>query len=285
MVRQVELLILVDDSPNKNNPSLRAKHGLSVFVRAKTKGKDEVAVLMDTSPSSEILLHNADLMGVNLNKLDAVILSHAHYDHTGGLIGVLRSIKKRIPIIAHPRVFDVKLKVKPHIRYIGGPFSRLSVEEAGGILVLAKNSVTIAEGILTTGEIERSVEFEKVKGFWTVNNQMFKKDIMLDDQALVINMQDKGLVVLTGCAHSGIINTVKKAQKITGVNKIYAVIGGFHLVDAEETRIQATVKALKMFKPQLVGPCHCTGLKAKTLFSEVFGTRCQLLKTGDAVNL
>lgn len=284
VVKKVELTILVDDSANPDKPNLLAKHGLSFFIKAETSG-GEVSLMMDTGPASKVLLHNIETMGINLRKTEAVLVSHAHYDHTGGLIEALKRIGKKVPVIAHPKIFDPKFKMKPSLKFIGASFKLHEVETAGGIPLLATSPVKIAEGIIASGEVERKVAFEKVEGFWTVENGKFVEDIMLDDQALIISVEDKGLVVVAGCAHSGIINTIKYAEKITEISRVYAVLGGFHLRDADDNRIQATVNELMKLDPKFIGPCHCTGSKAVNPFLEAFGNRCRPLRVGDIVKV
>ena len=281
MVKEVKLAVLVEDTIGMDRPDLLAKHGVSFFVEAKTSD-GEVSIMMDTGPSP-ILLHNADKMGVDLRKIGVIMLSHAHYDHTGGLIEALKRIEKRVPVIAHPKIFDPKFKVKPSLTFIGSPFKLSDLETAGGVPVLATSPVKIAEGIMSSGEVERKMAFEKVEGFWTVDDGRFVEDTMPDDQALIINVEGKGLVVVAGCAHSGIINTVKHAQKITEMNRVYAVLGGFHLRDADDNRIQATVDELAKFDLEFIGPCHCTGSKAINQFVKAFGDHCRPLQTGNVV--
>jgi len=153
------------------------------------------------------------------------------------------------------------------------------------VLLLARNPVTIAKGVMTSGEIERGVAYEKVEDFWSVEEEKFKEDLMPEDQALTINLEGKGLVVVSGCAHSGIINTIRKAQKVAGASKVCAVLGGFHLVGADDKRIQLTVKELLKINPKVVGPCHCTGSKAVHRLVEAFGDGCKPLRTGDTIEL
>jgi len=281
-VKNVQITVLIEDSNSSAKPKLKKKHGLSFFVKAKIDDS-EVTLLMDTGPSSDILLHNVEKMGVNLENVDVVALSHGHYDHTGGLIGALKEMKKRVPVIGHPTVFSPKLSIMPHLRLIGAPFKSSDVESAGGVPILAADPVKIADGITTTGEVPRMTAFESVRGFWAVHNRSFAEDLILDDQSLVIDVENKGLVVVSGCAHSGIINTIKYAQKITGNSKVYAVLGGFHLISADDKRIQATVNELEKLDPKFVGPCHCTGKKAIKKIGETFGDRCRPLHTGDII--
>ena len=213
------------------------------------------------------------------------MLSHGHYDHVGGLIGLLKCIGKQVPVVVHPKIFNPKFKVKPVLMFRGVSFTPSDVEMAGGVLLYAENPVTIAQGITTTGEVERTLAYESVEGFWTVDNGRFVKDVMPDDQALVINIEGKGLVVVTGCAHSGVVNTIRHAKKITETNKVYAILGGFHLADADDDRIETTIRELEKLNLKFIGPCHCTGSKVVKKFKEAFGDRCNPIQTGDIVEL
>jgi 7,8-dihydropterin-6-yl-methyl-4-(beta-D-ribofuranosyl)aminobenzene 5'-phosphate synthase len=136
---------------------------------------------------------------------------------------------------------------------------------------------------MTTGEVARLETFEKADGFWTVKDGQYCKDEIPDDQALAVNMPGKGLIVITGCAHSGIINTIRYAQKITGVEKLYAVIGGFHLMETDKERIDATAEALHELDPAFVRPGHCTGQKAVCRLQKSLGERCLPLAVGDTI--
>jgi 7,8-dihydropterin-6-yl-methyl-4-(beta-D-ribofuranosyl)aminobenzene 5'-phosphate synthase len=280
-VKNTQITVLIEDSKNPAKPRLKNKHGLSFFIQAKI-GDAKVTMLMDTGPSSEVL-HNVDVMGVNLEDVDVIALSHGHYDHTGGLLEALKRMKKRVPVIAHPTVFDPKLSLMPHLRLIGAPFKGSDVEAAGGVPVFVSDAVKIADGVTTTGEVPRITAFESVKRFWTVHDSHFVDDIMLDDQSLVIDVEDKGLVVVAGCAHAGIINTINYAQKITGNSRVYAVLGGFHLWNADAKRIQATVDELKNLDLEFVGPCHCTGKNAIKKFAAAFGDHYYPLRMGDTI--
>ncbi len=284
MVQKVELTVLVEDTVSTTKRGLMAEHGLSFLIDGKTDG-DKFSLLMDTGPSSDMVLHNTDAIGIELAKIDAIFLSHGHYDHTGGLIGILKSINKRIPVIAHTQIFDPKLKLKPTIKFIGAPFKPTDVEASGGVLLLARSPVTIAKGVITTGEIERVTTFEKVKDYWTIKEERFVEDSMPDDQALIIEIDRKGLVVVSGCAHSGIINTIRQARKVTGIDKVCAVLGGFHLTKADDKTIKSTVEELIEIDPEIVAPCHCTGHKAVHQLTRAFGDRCRPLRTGDVLVL
>jgi len=285
MIQDLRLVVVVDDSTSKENPDLLAKHGLCLLLDAKIDDSKHIEVILDTGPSRYITLHNMKMLGIAPQKIDAIMLSHGHYDHTGGLLGILDRIGGRTMTIAHPRTFDLKLKLKPRITSVGTPFRKEEVEKAGGALLCVRNPIPFCDGISTSGEIAREIPFERVDGFWTVDAESIVEDAILDDQALLINLQDKGLVVITGCAHAGVINTIKHAKKVMGIDRLYAVIGGFHLEHAEEERVMETVKELKRLSPRFVLPCHCTGQSVTSRLQDILGERCISLRTGDRVRL
>jgi len=284
MLQDLRLTIVVENSASLDNTSVWAQHGLSVFLEL-GYGPEKMRLLWDTGASSEVMLHNADALNIDLCHLDLICLSHGHYDHTGGLMGVLQRRNGRICILAHPDIFAPKLKARPALQYIGPPFRRAEAEAAGAIMLDCQGPVAIAPGVVTTGEVPRLEACEKVDGFWTVRDGQYCEDSIPDDQALAINLPGKGLVVITGCAHSGIINTIRHAQKITGVEELHAVIGGFHLMEADEKRIEATAEALRRLGPAFVRPGHCTGQKAVCRLQEALGERCRPLTVGDSIPL
>jgi 7,8-dihydropterin-6-yl-methyl-4-(beta-D-ribofuranosyl)aminobenzene 5'-phosphate synthase len=284
MVKNLKSTMLVDDSANPTRRNLKARHGLS--VNAEVEAENECfSFLLDTGPSSEIVLRNAEILNVDLGKTKAVCLSHGHYDHTGGLVGVLKHINKRTLVIAHPKVFEPKLKFKPSLTDIGAPFNQSEVEANGGIVLLSRNPISLMKDVSTTGEIERATSYEKVTGFWTISRERFMEDILVDDQSLIFKVDGKGLVIVSGCAHAGIVNTVVHSKKIMDVEKVYAVIGGFHLANAGKERIQLTVEELLATDPEIVCPCHCTGRKAIDALKKSFGERCRPTRTGDTIHL
>ena len=283
-VENLRVTVLVEDSVGMNKPDIIAKHGLSLLVETTVEGVPS-RILMDAGPPPDIALRNADLINVDMQEFATIVISHGHYDHTGGLIKILRRINQPIPVVAHPKVFSPKFVFKPNLKFIGLGFDRSSIREAGGQLLLAKNSVTIMNGVVTSGEIVRESPFEKTEGFWTVIDERFVEDPLIDDQALLINVRDRGLVVLTGCAHSGIINTVRHAQKITGINEVWAIVGGFHLDKADDKRIQASIDELVRINPKSIYPCHCTGMKTIRKLLDSFGHQCKPVQTGDIIEL
>ncbi|MCX6674529.1 MAG: MBL fold metallo-hydrolase [Methanothrix sp.] len=284
MLQDPRLTIIVENSASLDNSSVWAQHGLSIFLEL-GYGPERIRLLWDTGASSEVMLHNADALDLDLNVIDLICLSHGHYDHTGGLMGVLQRRNGRICILAHPDIFSPKLKDRPALQFIGAPFTRTQAKAAGAIMLDCRGPAAVAPGVMTTGEVPRIETIEKVEGFWTVREGQYCQDTIPDDQALAVNMPGKGLVVITGCAHSGIINTIRHAQKITGVEKLYALIGGFHLMEADDKRIEATAEALRKLDPAIVRPGHCTGQKAVYRLQESLGERCRPLAVGDTIQL
>jgi 7,8-dihydropterin-6-yl-methyl-4-(beta-D-ribofuranosyl)aminobenzene 5'-phosphate synthase len=283
-VDELKLTVLVEDTANMQKPDLIAKHGLSLLVETSLAGINS-RVLFDVGPPPDIILRNAKMLNADILKVDAIAISHGHYDHAGALLEVLRCIRQSIPVIAHPSVFIPKFALRPKLRFIGQSFDSASVRAAGGVPLLVRNPVKIAVGVMTSGEIARETFFEKTLGFYTVKDEYFTEDSLIDDQALIINIRNRGLAVLTGCAHSGIINTLRWAQKITGVEKVYAIVGGLHLAGADDATIQSSIEELARINPASIYPCHCTGSKSIHRLIDEFGNRCKPIQTGDVIHL
>jgi 7,8-dihydropterin-6-yl-methyl-4-(beta-D-ribofuranosyl)aminobenzene 5'-phosphate synthase len=213
-------------------------------------------------------MHNMDVLEVRPPDLHSIILSHGHVDHTQGLIGLLKRVgQRRMPILLHPDAFLNRKVIFPdgHEATTPAPNRRL-LEQEGVEFIEARGPSYLVEGlVLVTGQIHRSTDFEQ--GFpihYAEINGTWQPDPLIhDDQALVIHVRDKGLVVLTGCGHAGAINTLRYAQTLTGIETIYALLGGLHLTGhLFEPIIPPTVAALKALGPRLIMPGHCTGWKA-----------------------
>ena len=284
MVKGLEITTIVENTATIDRPTLWAQHGLSLLVKIDLGGS-RLTILFDTGPSEETFLHNTEVMKIDLKEVDLIFISHGHYDHTSALLAALKCIGRRVPVIAHPAAFKPKLKAEPHLTHIGIPSKPSEVEAAGGVLLCAKSPVTLSESVLTSGEIERSTPFEKTEAFYTIKESQFTKDLLVDDQALIVKAEGKGIVVILGCAHSGVINTIRQAQRLTEAKEIYAVAGGFHLVRADEELIKRTIEELLQINPKYVAPCHCTGLNATCNLIKAFGERCKPLTTGSYLKI
>ncbi len=248
-----------------------AEHGFSCLLKIFT-GSQEHLVLMDAGLGKLALFHNAELLQLDLAKVEAVVLSHGHFDHFGALAEFFSGVTPGAPLYLHPEAF---LERRLNIPGVGHPtpmpqLSEAVLIDAGASIHKEKKVTTIASGLLlVTGEVHRLTPFEKgfpwaeakIDGNWML-------DPFHDDQAVVVKVKDKGLVVIGGCSHAGIINTVKYAQAVTGTEAVYAVLGGFHLNGPlYDPVIMPTIEEMKKFNPNIVVPMHCTGWKAINQFA------------------
>jgi len=247
--------------------SIGAEHGFSALVTATTRGVER-SVLFDFGFSEHGALANADALGVDLNKIEALVLSHGHLDHHGGLVAfVKRLVGRQVQLVLHPTAFRKYryVKVSDQLRFALPAPDRDAIEKAGAQIVETKGPQPLLGGeLLFLGEIPRRTTFERgfPQGYYK-DGETEKWDPTEDDSAIVGHVQGKGLVILSGCSHSGIINTLNYAKEVTGVHDVFAVMGGFHLTGAIfEPVINPTVEALKAAGPRYVVPTHCTGRKA-----------------------
>ena len=247
-----------------------AEWGLSILVET-----DDNSILVDTGRSI-VAAHNALFMDIDLKRIEKIVFSHGHEDHTGGLLNILRLRKKPIEIIAHPDVWDLKywrVSEKEDFGYIGIPYPREMAESLGASFNLTTEPVWISEDIVTSGEVPMVTEYETIdKSAFVKTGDGFEQDPLRDDQTLFVK-SDKGLVIVSGCAHRGIINTIKHAQKLTGCDDIYAVIGGIHLFGASKERIERTIEEFRRLDIKKIGVSHCTGPYAGAILSQEFKDR------------
>ncbi|AQQ72293.1 putative hydrolase [Limihaloglobus sulfuriphilus] len=273
MDRELKLTLLIEDSPTGGG--LISEHGLSFWIEsAGTK------ILFDTGQSGAFI-QNAQKLGIDLSSADAIVLSHGHYDHAGGLAEVLK-IARNADIYLHPAALKPKFSLKPG----GAKFNGMSPEaiEAlnGRHIIWTEKPVQISENVSVTGQIPRLTDFEDTGPSFFTGSDCRELDLIPDDQSIFIDT-DKGLAVLPGCAHSGVINTLKYISRITGRGRIYAVIGGTHLLRSGRKRINKTIEGLRQYNVEQIYPLHCTGPDAAAIFSREMPGNCMTLATGGSV--
>lgn len=254
----------------------RACLGLSLFIRVKS-GDDCFSLLFDTGPDDGLEVENAARLGVDLSTVDAVFLSHGHFDHISGIASCLSAIGKPTPVFCHPDVFVPRAsRLDDGELVVSTVIHEQDVKAAGGTLFKMNSPELLFGGrILLSGEIPRITEYEtgnpdEMK--W-VDDGWQNAPHIIDEQAVVLKLKGKGLCLFTGCGHPGVVNTLKHAQELAG-QKIHLLMGGYHLVGADSTsRINATVRDLELISPDHLATGHCTGFKAQYKLTEQFGDR------------
>lgn len=252
---RIRTTTLVEDAARA--PGLLAEHGLAIWIECGDR-----RILLDTG-QSDIITHNARQLDVNLDLTDAIVISHGHYDHTGGLPTVC-NIAPDAKVVVHPAALTAKYRLRGNgeRKSIGIPESASSAVLGGARRVCFTEGPTeIAPDVFATGQIPRVTEFEDTGGRFFYDPDCTKPDLLPDDQALYLTTES-GTVVLLGCAHAGVINTLLYIRELTSNRPILAVIGGMHLGSASAARMEATIRTLRQLEPSLIAPAHCTGERA-----------------------
>jgi len=264
---KVKATVLVDNYAFGINGVL-AQHGWAVFLET-----DQGNYLFDTGAGG-IIVHNAHVLNVDLNSIAGIILSHHHHDHTGGLLEVLEYLKLPVAVYAHTDLFkDSYSTGTDQLNHNGIPFRREVLEAKGAMFDLRKAFRMIAPGLYLTGQVPRRTAFEKGDPKQVVREgKRLTQDSLQDDLSVVIPT-DKGLFVILGCAHAGIVNTLHYAMRQMKEKRIHTVFGGTHLGPLEEVRREESIKALKTMKIAHLGVSHCTGMKASVRMAQEWGER------------
>ena len=257
-------------------PGLIAEHGFAALVTTR-RGDQRHTLLFDTGISPDGLAHNAERIGIDTSEIEAVVLSHNHFDHAGGFAGLARLRRRHgLPITVHPLVWTPRrIAVPGHPGWEFPVLSRRSLEGEGFTVIERRQpSLLLGDSVLITGEVDRTTDFERGMPFHEMRGpQGWEPDpLILDDQALVIHVRDHGLVVITGCGHAGAVNICRYAMRLTGVDRLASLMGGLHLGGpAFEPVISPTVEALQLMKPSVVVPAHCTGWRAQQQIASALG--------------
>jgi 7,8-dihydropterin-6-yl-methyl-4-(beta-D-ribofuranosyl)aminobenzene 5'-phosphate synthase len=293
-------------------PAPIAEHGFSAILDIRySDEKKKNIFLFDTGVSENGIIFNADIFGIELKNIETIILSHGHFDHCSGLFNVLKHVSKPINVIAHPDAFLKRWLIYPDGNRAKMPvLDEQDLKNHGARIHKIKNisflpskdddyedndndvigmSLPPPPPLMITGQIPREISFEKgfplqyaeIEG----KKELVHDPLVNDDQAVVVNIKQKGLVILTGCGHAGIINTINYAKKVTKINKVFAVLGGFHLTGGiYEEVIEPTIKELQKADPKYIIPCHCTGWKATNRIIEAMPERFIQTSVGTSFN-
>jgi 7,8-dihydropterin-6-yl-methyl-4-(beta-D-ribofuranosyl)aminobenzene 5'-phosphate synthase len=274
----MRITILCDNSVGALSGTL-GEHGFAALVEW-----DGGSLLFDTGQGAT-LLHNALRMNRDLHRVAKVALSHGHHDHTGGLLPLLRNFGGK-EIFAHPAVFSRRYRVKDTGESIpiGIPYEEHFLRGAGGRFSLSDQFREIGPGLFGTGEVPRKTAFERGDAGQFCDDSGCAVDTVIDDQSLAI-VTNRGLVLLLGCCHAGVINTIEYAREMTGVEEVYALIGGTHLGFSDPGRLDATVKALRGYRVHKLCAGHCTGFAASARLLKEFPGQFQPAHVGFFVEI
>jgi 7,8-dihydropterin-6-yl-methyl-4-(beta-D-ribofuranosyl)aminobenzene 5'-phosphate synthase len=256
----------------ETRPGLVAEHGFSALVTVR-RGDRTHTLLFDTGISPFGMADNMERLGIDAADIEVAVLSHGHFDHAGGLEGLARLRRRAgLPIVVHPLVWSRRRLAIPEMPTVELPtLSQRSLEDEGfEVIERRQRSLLLDQSVLITGEVDRTTDFETGMPFHErFDGDSWEPDpLILDDQALVVDLRDRGLLVLTGCGHAGAVNIARYAMRLTGVDRLHALLGGFHLGGpAFERIIEPTVAALTAMEPSVIVPAHCTGWKAQHRFA------------------
>ena len=276
-MNDVRMTVLVENTAGRLG--LLAEHGLSFWIELGSQ-----KVLFDTG-QGQVLSGNAHRLAVRLELVDAVILSHGHYDHTGGLGYVLRS-GRRPRVYGHPAVFEPKYagSADGSGRDIGIPLLSEGDVRKQAELIWTEAPTEVGEGLMLTGPVPRRTDFEDTGGAFFTDKDCAQPDDLVDDQAAFLETS-AGTIVILGCAHAGVINTLRHVQTLTNGRPIHTVIGGMHLVGAGRERLNRTVEELRRLNVRRLLPCHCTGSVAVARLWHEFPAECEACPTGTVIEM
>lgn len=270
------LTVLADNVVHGKSEAL-GEHGFSAFLET-----EEGSFLFDTGKGKTVV-HNAFIYKKDLRIINKIVLSHSHSDHTGGLPEVLRTLtSKQVDVFAHSEIFAYRFRKTENGKTYGGiPFTKGYLERMGARFVFNNEYAEIEDGVFLTGEVPRETACEggDMGDRFVIRAGETVPDIILDDQSLVIHV-DKGILIVLGCAHAGMINVINHAIKMSGVDRVFGIVGGTHIGFSGEAQLEKTIEALRNYRIEHLIPSHCTGPEAAFRLKAEFGKIFQFSHVG-----
>lgn len=266
----MKLTVIVDNSVPISTPHpFLGEHGFSLLIET-----DSAKILLDAG-QSDAVVHNLSLLGIHPDQLDAIVFSHGHYDHTGGLAFLLKHRSKPVPVYGHPDIFQSRYSLSGgRRRYIGIPYSQEELTALGAEWHLAADPIEIVSGLMFSGQIPRRTDYEtgddKLVLCSTAGCDC--QDPINDDTSLYYSCRD-GMVVIGGCTHSGLVNTVENGFKLTGKKQLIGWIGGTHLGPVSQQQQDKTLLQIEEYAPRFISASHCTGFAMMAELQRRFGER------------